>query len=78
MARKPKRRERECEAKAGYANRKIAQAMIAEAVVQKRLREGEVLAYRCKWCTGWHIGHPSAEASGRTAVRIAKKLKRAA
>jgi hypothetical protein len=78
MARKAKRREKECLAKAGYPKRDDAEIHIREAVRRGRLVEGECYAYRCNWCSGWHIGHPSKAVAERTALRLAKKMARAA
>lgn len=64
------RLRRNCEKKRRYGSREEAavRAPIAMAGRRRRLTDGahKIVAYRCCYCHGWHIGH--AVGSGKTRV----------
>ena len=57
MSSKRRLRRNECKGKARYEGQMAAQAAIGR--LRRRTGTREWLnAYRCRWCNGWHFGHP--------------------
>jgi hypothetical protein len=58
MASKRRQRRHDCERKKRYDHESHAKLVAANA----RYRTHDVIAaYKCPYCSGWHIGHRSAK-----------------
>lgn len=55
MSSKRALRRRSCESKARFTNGAEAQRSSQKASARS---QSLILAYRCRFCRGWHIGHP--------------------
>ncbi len=55
MASKRRVRAKACDGKVRHASQQDAQH--ACFLTKKRLSEW-LIAYKCKFCKGWHVGHP--------------------
>jgi hypothetical protein len=63
MASKRRQRRKSCEGKAKHATE-------AAAVIQiQRSGERGLNPYKCKHCSGWHVGHPPAHVRQGMAAR---------
>jgi hypothetical protein len=49
---------RSCRSKVRHDGRR--EAMAVAKTQMNRLGGGRVDAYRCRFCDGWHVGHPPA------------------
>lgn len=62
MKRLPRTSEdRSCGAKQSHGSLKAALDVLANMVRRKEIVRGEMQAYLCRFCHGWHLGHPSAQ-----------------
>ena len=57
MASKRHLRRKACEGKQRWDRNDAKSARYAAAIVRQKTGE-PVEAYHCKWCKGFHIGHP--------------------
>ncbi len=53
MASKRRLRRNACDGKKRHQSK--AEALKVRWVV--RNRHGKLMAYQCRWCNGWHLGH---------------------
>ena len=58
------RRDRECGTKDRHPSREVAETGIA-GLEQRGAASGLMHAYRCRFCSAWHIGHRRFWRAGR-------------
>jgi hypothetical protein len=70
MASKRCLRRKSCESKKRFETMEIAIQMSGQRMRQTQGKSGTLHAYKCQFCSGYHMGHPPGSASTKPKPKI--------